>query len=87
MVDVVAEVASGSAGMRLSGYEEVVDADDEAIEEIITVGSQIRGASITGALSVSVISAETIDSQPRQILYFLGLRMIFSALLARSCNE
>ena len=35
--------------------------DDEAIEEIITVGSQIRGAKIAGALSVSVVSAETIE--------------------------
>ena len=37
------------------------DADDEEfIEEIITVGSQIRGASISDALSVSIISAEDI---------------------------
>ena len=38
------------------------DADDEEfIEEIITVGSQIRGASISDALSVSIISAEDIE--------------------------
>ena len=35
--------------------------DDEVIEEIVTVGTQIRGARISGALSVSVINAETIE--------------------------
>jgi TonB-dependent Receptor Plug Domain. len=39
--------------------------DAEAIsdvEEVVVVGSQIKGASITGALPVSVISAEEIDA-------------------------
>jgi len=34
--------------------------DDEQIEEIITVGSQIRGANIRDALAVSVVTAEDI---------------------------
>jgi len=34
---------------------------DADVEEVITVGSQIRGAKITGALPVSVISASDID--------------------------
>ena len=32
------------------------------IEEVVVVGSQIKGAKITGALPVSVISSEDIDS-------------------------
>lgn len=36
------------------------EADDEQIEEIITVGSQIRGANIRDALAVSVVTAEDI---------------------------
>ena len=31
------------------------------VEEVVTVGSQIKGAKITGALPVTVISAEDID--------------------------
>ena len=34
---------------------------EEEVEEIIIVGSQIKGAKITGALPVSVISSEDID--------------------------
>ncbi len=40
------------------------DADEEAdapIEEIVTVGSQIKGAKITGALSISIVDSQTID--------------------------
>jgi hypothetical protein len=44
-----------------SAFAQTDDGADEAIEEIITVGSQIRGASITDALSVSVIGAEDIE--------------------------
>ena len=32
------------------------------IEEIVVVGSQIKGAKITGALPVSVITSDDIDS-------------------------
>ena len=41
-----------------------VDADQESgdIEEVIVTGSQIRGAAISDALSVSVISAADIDA-------------------------
>lgn len=35
--------------------------EDELIEEIVTVGSQIRGANIRDALSVSVVSATDIE--------------------------
>ena len=39
------------------------DADQEAgdIEEVVVTGSQIKGAAISDALSVSVIDAQTID--------------------------
>ncbi|MEM7503839.1 MAG: TonB-dependent receptor [Pseudomonadota bacterium] len=37
------------------------DENDEPIEEIITVGSQIRGAAINDALAVSVFSSEDVD--------------------------
>jgi len=37
-------------------------AQDETVEEVITVGSQIKGASITGALPVTVLSADDIDA-------------------------
>ncbi len=37
------------------------DAEDEELEEIVVVGSQIKGASISEALAVSVVSAETIE--------------------------
>ena len=34
---------------------------EENVEEVVVVGSQIKGASITGALPVTVISSEDID--------------------------
>ena len=37
-------------------------ADDEPIEEIVTVGTQIKGAKISGALPVSIVSAEDIEA-------------------------
>ena len=36
--------------------------NESDIEEIVVVGSQIKGARITGALPVSVISSEDIES-------------------------
>ena len=38
------------------------DNEAENIEEVVVVGSQIKGAKITGALPVSVISSEDIES-------------------------
>ncbi len=38
--------------------EEAADSD---VEEVVTVGSQIKGAKISGALPVSIISADDID--------------------------
>jgi len=38
------------------------DAPERELEEVIVVGSQIRGANIVGALPVSVISVEDIDA-------------------------
>ena len=37
------------------------DSSEEDVEEVVVVGSQIKGASITGALPVTVISSEDID--------------------------
>ena len=47
-----------AAGTALAQDEE---ADDETIEEIITVGSQIKGANIRDALAVSVMTSEDIE--------------------------
>ena len=41
--------------------QEVEDEDRADVEEVVTVGSQIKGASITGLLPVSVITADDID--------------------------
>jgi outer membrane receptor protein involved in Fe transport len=38
------------------------DGGDESIEEIVTVGSQIRGANIRDALAVSVVTSEDIEN-------------------------
>ncbi len=35
---------------------------DNEVEEVITVGSQIKGASITGALPVTILDADDIDA-------------------------
>jgi len=37
-------------------------AQDESVEEVVTVGSQIKGATITGALPVTVLSADDIEA-------------------------
>ena len=42
-------------------FAQAADESDDDLEEIIVVGSQIRGANITGALSVSVIDAGDIE--------------------------
>ena len=41
--------------------QEVEDKDRADVEEVVTVGSQIKGASITGLLPVTVITAADID--------------------------
>ena len=48
-----------SLGVFAQDSAEVSDSD---VEEVVTVGSQIKGASITGALPVTVISNEDIDA-------------------------
>ena len=41
------------------------EAEDQEIEEIVVTGSHIKGANITGALPVSVISSEENRSHGR----------------------
>ncbi|MBT3462004.1 MAG: hypothetical protein HN453_07490, partial [Gammaproteobacteria bacterium] len=41
---------------------EISDATDAEMEEVVVVGSQIKGAKITGALPVSVISLADIEA-------------------------
>ena len=48
-----------AAGTALAQDDE---ADDRAIDEIVTVGSQIKGASISEALAVSVVTSEDIEN-------------------------
>ena len=38
------------------------DSSDTDVEEVVVVGSQIKGAKITGVLPVSIISAEDVDA-------------------------
>ena len=38
------------------------DSSDTDVEEVVVVGSQIKGAKITGILPVSIISAEDVDA-------------------------
>lgn len=42
--------------------QEEAEDEDESIDEIVTVGTQIRGASISDALSVSVVTTADIDA-------------------------
>ncbi len=56
-------VASAAALMlAFSGQALAQDDDDESIEEITVVGSQIKGAKISDALSVSIIDSVEIDA-------------------------
>ena len=43
--------------------QEVEDKDRADVEEVVTVGSQIKGASITGLLPVTVITAADIGKE------------------------
>ena len=38
------------------------ESEDSDVEEVVVVGSQIKGASITGVLPVTVISADDMDA-------------------------
>lgn len=51
----------GMAANTASAQNEA-DSDDEEIDEIITVGSQIKGANIRDALAVSVVTAAEIEA-------------------------
>lgn len=42
-------------------YAQEVEQDGADVEEVVTVGSQIKGATITGLLPVTVITSEEID--------------------------
>jgi len=42
-------------------YAQEVEQDEADVEEVVTVGSQIKGATITGLLPVTVITNEEID--------------------------
>jgi outer membrane receptor for ferrienterochelin and colicin len=42
--------------------DEATDSSDSEVEEIVVVGSQIKGASITDALPVTVLSADDIEA-------------------------
>jgi iron complex outermembrane receptor protein len=43
-------------------YAQDVEENQVDVEEVVVVGSQIKGAKITGALPVSVITADDIDA-------------------------
>ncbi len=47
---------------RLSQADAGTETDELALEEVVVTGTQIKGAAISEALSVSVISAEDIDA-------------------------
>ena len=57
---VTALVLGMAANTALAQNE--ADGDDEEIDEIITVGSQIKGANIRDALAVSVVTAAEIEA-------------------------
>ena len=50
-----------SVGLFSQGNEPEDSVADNDIEEVVTVGTQIKGASVTGLLPVSVITSEEID--------------------------
>ena len=48
--------------ISLGIYSQDAENNDSDVEEVVVVGSQIKGAKITGALPVSIISADDMDS-------------------------
>jgi iron complex outermembrane receptor protein len=60
---VAAALGAGAGLISTSAYAQEPDASEAPVlEEVIVVGSQIRGASISSALSVSVLDARDIES-------------------------
>ncbi len=51
-----------SRATRLSQADAGTETDEQILEEVVVTGTQIKGAAISEALSVSVISAENIDA-------------------------
>ena len=50
-------------GVSLSFGSALLTADDESeVEEVVVVGSQIKGAKITGSLPVSVVTGIDIEA-------------------------
>ena len=43
-------------------YSQDAEKNDSDVEEVVVLGSQIKGARITGALPVSIISSDEIDA-------------------------
>lgn len=58
----VTTLASALCMMAMTVHAQAEDEDDSEVEEIVVVGSQIRGARITGALPVSVVDVEQIEA-------------------------
>ena len=58
MLPAVGGFAFGLVPQMAAAQEE---AKEQALEEIVVVGSQIKGASITEALAVTVVSADDIE--------------------------
>ena len=48
--------------ISLGIYSQDAENNDSNVEEVVVVGSQIKGAKITGALPVSIISADDMDA-------------------------
>ena len=48
--------------ISLGIYSQDTENNDSDVEEVVVVGSQIKGAKITGALPVSIISADDMDA-------------------------
>ncbi len=50
-----------SRATRLSQAEATTETDEQVLEEVVVTGTQIKGAAISEALSVSVISSADIE--------------------------
>jgi len=48
--------------ISLGVFAQEADESSSDVEEVVVIGSQIKGAKITGALPVSVISADDMDA-------------------------
>ncbi len=48
-------------GQQQTTSEEAEDEEEETIEEMVVVGSQMKGADVTGILPVSVFESDDID--------------------------